>query len=98
MIIGFFLGHNGLPITSDSVFRRIFDPEIHRERVEALLTAIFGRSVKIVQVLPREGSQLTERGSFVVMDILVNPLYLTFNIILGQLFGSLLFYTFSCNP
>ena len=71
MIIGFFLGQNGLPITSDAVFRRIFDPEIHRERVEALLTAIFGRSVKIVQILPREGSQLTERGSFVVMDILV---------------------------
>ena len=71
LLIGFFLGQNGLPVTYDSVFQRVFDPEKHPERLEALLSALFGRKVKIIEILPREGTQLTEQVSFVIMDVLV---------------------------
>ena len=71
LLIGFFLGQNGLPVTYDTVFQKIFDPEAHPNRLESLLSALFGRKVKIIEILPREGTQLTEKGSFVIMDVLV---------------------------
>ena len=71
LLIGFFLGQNGLPVTYDTVFQKIFEPEIHPDRLEALLSALFGRKVQIIEILPREGTQLTEKGSFVIMDVLV---------------------------
>ena len=71
MLIGYFLGQNGLPVTFDPVFQMVFDPEVHPERLEALLSALFRQTIKIVRVLKREGTMLTERGSFVIMDVLV---------------------------
>lgn len=71
LLIGYFLGQNGLPVTFDPVFQMVFDPEVHPERLEALLSALFQQSVKIVCILKREGTMLTERGSFVIMDVLV---------------------------
>ncbi|MBR1853080.1 MAG: PD-(D/E)XK nuclease family transposase [Lachnospiraceae bacterium] len=71
LLIGFFLGQNGLPVTYDTVFQKVFDPETHPERLEALLSALFDRKVRILEILPREGTQLTEKVSFVIMDVLV---------------------------
>jgi predicted transposase/invertase (TIGR01784 family) len=70
-LLDFCTGRSGLRITYDPVFRRIFQPELHQDRLESLLSAILQRHVSIVKVLPREGTHLTEKGSFVIMDILV---------------------------
>ena len=71
LLTGFFLGQNGLPVTYDTVFQRVFDPEKHPERLESLLSALFGRKTKITEILSREGTHLSEKGSFVIMDVLV---------------------------
>lgn len=44
---------------------------LHADRLESLLSALLGRSVRIVKVLPQEGVQMAEKGSFVIMDVLV---------------------------
>ena len=70
-ILDFLCGKRGLEIVYDPFFQHIFNPEQHPERLESFLTEYLGNSVKIKQVLPREGIHLTEKGSFVVMDIIV---------------------------
>lgn len=70
-ILDFLCGKRGLEIVYDPFFQHIFNPEHHPERLESFLTEYLGNSVKIKQVLPREGIHLTEKGSFVVMDIIV---------------------------
>ena len=70
-ILDFLCGKRGLEIVYDPFFQHIFNPEQHPERLEGFLTEYLGNSVKIKHVLPREGIHLTEKGSFVVMDIIV---------------------------
>ena len=72
-LVNFCMGKQGLKITYDTVFRKIFDPDTEKgfQRLESLLSAIMGRPLKIIGVMPREGSQLAENASFVVMDVLV---------------------------
>ena len=67
----FFTGTKGLPITLDTVFQRVFNPTRNRARLEALLSAMMDRKVRIIDIMPREGTQLNEQGSFVIMDALV---------------------------
>ena len=69
----FCTGKQGLKITYDTVFRKIFNPDTNQgiKRLEGLLSSILNRSVKIIRIMPREGTQMTESASFVVMDILV---------------------------
>lgn len=69
--LDFCIGKHGLRITYDPVFRKIFNPETHKDRLESLLSSILGRKVSILEVLPREGTRLSETGSFVIMDVLV---------------------------
>ena len=72
-LVDFCMGRQGLKITYDTVFRKIFDPDSEKglQRLESLLSAIMGRPLKIIGVMPREGTQLAESASFVVMDVLV---------------------------
>ncbi len=70
-LLDFCIGKHGLRITYDPIFRRIFKPEIHKERLESLLSSILGRTVTIMEILPRDGTRLSESGSFVIMDVLV---------------------------
>ena len=70
-LIGYCMGLNGLAITYDAVFKKIFNPETRTERVESLLSALLGRKVSIRTVLPLLGTALVEKGSFLVMDMLV---------------------------
>ncbi len=67
----FLEGKRSLNILYDNFFRKIFNPDEHRERVEKLISALIGQKVKIKAVLSREGSQLADKGSFVIMDIIV---------------------------
>lgn len=70
-LLNFCIGKQGLRITYDPVFQKIFNPETHMERLESLLSSILERTIHIISIIPREGSQLTEHSSFVIMDILV---------------------------
>lgn len=70
-LMNFFTGKQGLKITYDTVFQKIFNPFLHPERLEAFLSAALNRKVKIIEIMPREGTQLKEQTSFVVMDVLV---------------------------
>ncbi|MGN1180325.1 MAG: PD-(D/E)XK nuclease family transposase [Suilimivivens sp.] len=72
-LIDFCMGKQGLKITYDTIFRRIFDPGKAQgiKRLESLLSAILEKTVKIIRVMPREGTQMRENASFVVMDVLV---------------------------
>lgn len=70
-LVSFCMGKSGLKITYDTIFQKIFDPATHINRLESLLSALFETSVHIISILPREGSQLAEHGSYIIMDALV---------------------------
>ena len=67
----FCMGVRGMNITYDPVFKKIFNPEEHPERLTEFLSLCLGKKLEIVQVLPNESRRLTEEGSLLVMDILV---------------------------
>ena len=70
-ILRFLQGQQGLQILSDKFFQHVFKPDDHPERIESLISAILGQNVKIIQILSREGTAITETGSQVIMDIIV---------------------------
>jgi len=70
-LLSFMEGNRGLPITYDSFFKKIMDPELHPERLEAFLSAILNQNVHIWNVLPHEGIKLSTSGSLVIMDIVL---------------------------
>lgn len=70
-LLQFCTGEQGLRITYDAVFKKIFSPEKHRDRLEDFISSILGKKVKIVRILQHEGTQLQEKGSFIIMDVVV---------------------------
>lgn len=70
-ILLFLEGKQGLQILSDKFFQRVFRPDEVPERIESLISEVLGTQVKIVQVLSREGTAISEGGSQVIMDIIV---------------------------
>lgn len=48
-----------------------FNPEVHPERLSEFLSLIVGKSLKVKRELPKEHSRITEKGSLMIMDILV---------------------------
>ena len=70
-LIAFCMGNKGLKITWDPVFKEIFNPEVHSERLSELLSAILKSNVAVKRGLPNESSRLTAEGSLLIMDILV---------------------------
>ena len=70
-VLEFVQGIRGLPILYDSFFKAIFNPNTTPERLERFLSSLMEQQIHIIQVIPREGSQMVDKGSFVIMDILV---------------------------
>ncbi len=70
-VLQFMMGNRGLKILYNNFFLNIFNPQDNPRRLESLLSALLGTKIKIKATLPREGIQLAEKGSFVIMDILV---------------------------
>ena len=70
-VLEFIQGIRGLPILYDSFFQNIFNPSTTPERLERFLSCLMDQQIHIVHVIPRDGSQLVDKGSFVIMDILV---------------------------
>ncbi len=70
-LIEFCMGNRGIKITYDPFFRKILNPDTHPERLESLICAILGQKISIKRILPREGIQLSEGSSLMVVDVLV---------------------------
>ena len=70
-IITFLSGERGLEVLLDSFFQKIFNPMENKDRICSLLSALIGQEVEDFTMLPREGNPMYEKGSLVIMDILV---------------------------
>ena len=70
-LLGFCMGEQGLSVTYDAVFKKIFDPASHPERLEQFISDVLGEKVKIVEVLQNQGIIIQEDASFVIMDVVV---------------------------
>jgi len=70
-LISFCMGNKGLKITYDPFFKEIFNPVIHWDRLERLLSCILKQKVKIKKILPTESRRLSSEASLIIMDILV---------------------------
>lgn len=70
-ILAFVQGNKGLPILYDGFYKHVLDPERNPDRLEGFLTELFGQTVKIEQVLAKEGNKLVDEGPLVVMDIIL---------------------------
>ena len=62
IIMDFYLGKKGLPVTFDTVFKYVFRAESHPERLAALISAVLGEPVQILQVLPQGRARRNEKG------------------------------------
>ena len=71
-LLHFIMGKNGLSITYDTVFRHVMLPGGDTKRLEHFLSIIFDQPIHIKQILPCEGSQIVENGSFVIADIIAS--------------------------
>ena len=69
--LNFYSGTGTLPLTYDPFFKKIFDPEMHPERLSRLLSLILGKELIVHQVLPAESTRIIEEGSLLIMDIVV---------------------------
>ena len=69
--VEFCMGLRSLNITYDPVFKKILDPERVPKRLEEFLSLCLGEKLKILRVVPNDSERLTEGGSLLVMDILV---------------------------
>lgn len=70
LIILFMTGRQSIKITYDPIFKKTFDIDCHKDRLEALLSSILGFVIHIEQILNNEGIRLHEKATFVVMDII----------------------------
>lgn len=67
----FCAGTSGLSVCYDPVFKFVFHPENHPERLSRFLSCIIGQKVKVKRVLANEGNRITADSSLVIMDIVV---------------------------
>lgn len=68
-IISFIQGQQGIKVSYDVFFQKIFSYDEHKERLESLLSALLDKDISIKSILPREGIRISEEGSFTIMDI-----------------------------
>jgi len=67
----FCMGVRGVKMAYDPFFKHIFDAEVHPERLSAFLTQIIGEPVAVKAVLPKEHRRISEKGSLLILDIIV---------------------------
>ena len=69
--IAFCMGNRGLKVTYDPFFKYIFNPTLKKGRLTELLSLILGEEVEIIEIIPTESDRTHEKGSLLIMDILV---------------------------
>lgn len=70
-ILDFCCGEKCINLCYNAVFKTIFDAYTKCPRLEKLLGTLLNQEVKILTIIPTEGTRLSDRGSFVIMDIVV---------------------------
>lgn len=68
--VQFCMGVRGVMMTYDSFFQKIFDVEVHPERISEFISRIVGKKLKVKRALPKEHRRISEKGSLLIMDIL----------------------------
>ena len=69
--LGFCMGERGLKVTYDPFFKHIFHPKARPGRLGRLLSCILGQEVTVMEMLPTERRPISENGSLIILDILV---------------------------
>lgn len=69
--VEFCMGVRGMKMTYDNFFKFIFNAESHPERLSKMLSVILGRPLKVKRALPLEHMRITEKGSLLILDIIV---------------------------
>ena len=64
-------GNRGIRILYDQFFKQIFDPDMHPERLEELLSLILNTKVTIVKILPNDSPRIASEKTLLTMDIVV---------------------------
>lgn len=71
LFLDMFTGARGVKMLYDSFFKIVFNPDVHPERLEKLLSLLLGGKIKILKVLPNEGTKIADEGNLLIMDIVV---------------------------
>ena len=69
--LNFCTGVKGKKIMYDFMIKEILNPESAPERVNELLTLLLGQKVKIVEVLPNDGTRLADETTLLITDMVV---------------------------
>ena len=69
--LDFCTGVRGMKILYDSFFKEVMNPEYAPERLEGFLCAVLKRKVKILRVLPNDSTRISDEGSLLITDIVV---------------------------
>ena len=69
--LDFCTGVRGVKILYDSFFKEVMNPEYAPERLEEFLCAVLKRKVKILRVLPNDSTRISDEGSLLITDIVV---------------------------
>jgi uncharacterized small protein (DUF1192 family) len=64
-------GKSGIWLCYDTFFKAVFHPDVHPKRLERFLSAIMGQKVTVLSTISNEGTRIIDRGSYVIMDIVV---------------------------
>ena len=67
----FCMGVRGMKMTYDTFFKHVFDAEVHPERLSRMLSQIIGRPLTVKRMLPTEHRLISEKGSLLILDIIV---------------------------
>lgn len=70
-VIAFCMGNWGIKTTYDPVFKYIFNPELHPERLSEFLSLVLKEEVEVIRALPNESDRMSDQGTLLIMDILV---------------------------
>ena len=69
--LDFCTGVKGIKIMYDFMIKEILNPENTPERVNELLTLLLGQRVRIVDVLPNDGTRLADESTLLITDMVV---------------------------
>ena len=71
LFLDMFTGAKGVKMLYDSFFKIVFDPEIHPERLERLLSQLLKQEIRIIEILPVSSVKIADDGDLLIMDIVV---------------------------
>ncbi len=64
-------GIKGIKVTYDTFFKEIFNAEYNVPALNAFISALLDQKIKILQVLPNDGTRMADEDSLLITDIVV---------------------------